>query len=448
MAKSIDMTNGEPFQLLLRFTIPTMIGNLLHQVYSITDGIVVGKYLGGTALAAVGCTAPVIMLLAALMIGVNMGVGILISQHFGRKDYPAIRRVFCNSLYLGLCIAVALAVTGLLLTEPILRLMQTPEGTIDGAKTYLRINFLTTVFPLFYYLFSSAFRGIGDSQTALYCLIVSVTTNIVMDILFVTVFGWGVAGSAWATALAQGMSALFAALLLYKKYPAMRPKPGDMAVDLTQFSAVTRIAIPIACQSAFNNLGSLVAQSGVNTFQEAAMTAYTAAGRVGTLALLPLETVGSSISVFAAQNHGAGKQERIGQGIRDAQRLVLMMGITIGALLAISGRLLVCLFLRNPQAEVLDIVQNFLIITAVPGVLAGFMYVYQQTLRGVNMPNQALAGGVMQLSVKAALAVVGAWGVHNLNVIWLGWPLSFIAGAIVPSIYCRRYTCNHNKDIP
>ena len=318
MAKSMDMTQGTPFGLLLRFTLPTLMGNLLHQVYSITDGIVVGKCLGDTALSGVGCTAPIIMLLAALMIGVNIGVGVIISQYFGKKDFQSIRRAFVNSLYLGLAISVVLAVAGLLLTEPILRWMRTPDGPMADAVTYLRINFLTSIFPLLYYLFSSAFRGLGDSQTALYCLIVSVLANIVMDILFVAVFGWGVAGSAWATALAQGLSALFAAILLHRKYTVMRFRRVDLAFDLGQFGKIAKLALPIALQSAFNNLGNLVAQAGVNSFGETAMTAYTAAGRLGTLALMPLETVGSSIAVLTAQNHGAGRPDRIREGIRAA----------------------------------------------------------------------------------------------------------------------------------
>ncbi len=442
MAKSMDMTQGTPFGLLLRFTLPTLMGNLLHQVYSITDGIVVGKCLGDTALSGVGCTAPIIMLLAALMIGVNIGVGVIISQYFGKKDFQSIRRAFVNSLYLGLAISVVLAVAGLLLTEPILRWMRTPDGPMADAVTYLRINFLTSIFPLLYYLFSSAFRGLGDSQTALYCLIVSVLANIVMDILFVAVFGWGVAGSAWATALAQGLSALFAAILLHRKYTVMRFRRVDLAFDLGQFGKIAKLALPIALQSAFNNLGNLVAQAGVNSFGETAMTAYTAAGRLGTLALMPLETVGSSIAVFTAQNHGAGRPDRIREGIRAAQKLVLITGAALGLLLAVFGRTLACLFLKDPKDAVLDIVQSFLWLTAVPGVLAGFMHIYQQALRGVDMPNQALAGGIMQLAAKIAAVVLGAWVFCNLNMVWLGWPLSFLAGAVIPGICCRRYVGN------
>ena len=386
MKKNLDMTEGKPISLLWAFTFPTLMGNLLNQVYSITDSIVVGRYLGQTALAAVGSTMPVILLLAALMIGINVGVGIIISRYFGQKNEELMRRAFVNSLYLGLFLSAGMMVMGLTFSGTILRWMGTPEGPLQEATAYLEISFITMICPLMYYLFSSAFRGLGDSQTALYCLIVSVLSNIGLDVLFVAVFRWGVAGSAWATALAQALSAVVAA----------------------------------------------VAQSAVNLFGEATMAAYTAASRIGTLALMPVETIGSSLSVYASQNHGAGKPQRIRQGVRASLQLSLVVSTVLGVFLLLCGRQMAGLFLAEPSAEILTVVQRFLLITAVPGILAGVMQVYQQVLRGVDRANQALMGGVMQLITKIAVVAVGAWGMRNLDVVWLGWPASFVAGTVIP----------------
>lgn len=405
MKKNLDMTEGKPISLLWAFTFPTLMGNLLNQVYSITDSIVVGRYLGQTALAAVGSTMPVILLLAALMIGINVGVGIIISRYFGQKNEELMRRAFVNSLYLGLFLSAGMMVMGLTFSGTILRWMGTPEGPLQEATAYLEISFITMICPLMYYLFSSAFRGLGDSQTALYCLIVSVLSNIGLDVLFVAVFRWGVAGSAWATALAQALSAVVAAVLLFRKYPMMRMRRQDLRLHGKLLRQITVLAIPIAVQSAFNNLGNLVAQSAVNLFGEATMAAYTAASRIGTLALIPVETIGSSLSVYASQNHGAGKPQRIRQGVRASLQLSLVVSTVLGV---------------------------FLLITAVPGILAGVMQVYQQVLRGVDRANQALMGGVMQLITKIAVVAVGAWGMQNLDVVWLGWPASFVAGTVIP----------------
>ena len=365
MKKNLDMTEGKPISLLWAFTFPTLMGNLLNQVYSITDSIVVGRYLGQTALAAVGSTMPVILLLAALMIGINVGVGIIISRYFGQKNEELMRRAFVNSLYLRLFLSAGMMVLGLTFSGTILRWMGTPEGPLQEATAYLEISFITMICPLMYYLFSSAFRGLGDSQTALYCLIVSVLSNIGLDVLFVAVFRWGVAGSAWATALAQALSAVVAAVLLFRKYPMMRMRRQDLRLH-------------------------------------------------------------------ASQNHGADKPQHIRQVVRASLQLSLVVSTVLGVFLLLCGRQMAGLFLAEPSAEILTVVQRFLLITAVPGILAGVMQVYQQVLRGVDRANQALMGGVMQLITKIAVVAVGAWGMRNLDVVWLGWPASFVAGTVIP----------------
>lgn len=437
--KQIDMTTGKPTSLLIAFALPTLAGNLLHQAYSITDSIVVGQCLGQTALAAVGCTSPMIMLLAALMIGVNTGVGILVSQYFGQSDTAGVRRCFVNSIYLSLLVALAVALGGIAIARPLLSWMGTPAGPLQQATEYLRISFLTSVCPLFYHLFSSVFRGMGDSRTALYCLVVSAAANILLDILFVAVLQGGVAGSAWATALAQGMSAIFAALSLRRKYPEAWPKREDFIWDGRLFCRIAGTAVPIALQSAFNNLSNVAAQSAVNTFGEAAMAAYTAAGRIGTLALMPVETVGSAMSVYAGQNYGARKPDRLRSGLSAALKIVVWMSLPLAVVLLLFGTRLSRLFLSDPSGPVITIVGEYLLIAAVPGVLDGVMQVCQQTLRGIGRPARALAGGVMQLAAKILLATLGAWVVGDLRVVWLGWPLSFAAGSVLPALYLWRH---------
>lgn len=436
---TIDMTTGRPLRLLLRFGLPTLVGNLLHQAYSLTDGIIVGQYLGETALAAVGCTMPVILLLAALMIGVNIAVGILIGQHFGRRDEDGMRRAFVNSLYLGLIISAVMAVAGGAASGQILRWMGTPEGPLADATRYLRINFITTFCPMLYYLFSSAFRGMGDSRTALWCLIVSVVANIGLDVLFVAVLGLGVAGSAWATALAQGLSAVVAIVLFWKKYPVFRPSKADALPDARLLKRITTLAVPIALQTAFNNIGNLVAQSGVNTFDESVMAAYTAASRLGALVLMPMETIGATLSVYAGQNHGTGKPERIHSAVRVSLLLVLVVGAALGLILLFAGNWLITLFLDAPTPGTLSAARSHLLIAAAPSMLAGVMYVYQQVLRGVDHANHALIGGAMELATKIAVVALGTWWLHSLNVVWLAWPLSFLVGTLWPlSYYCFR----------
>lgn len=432
------MTSGGVWRNLIAFSLPALIGNFLHQVYSLTDSIVVGRVLGLEALAAIGCTMPIVLLLAALMIGTNMGVGILLSQAFGSHDMERMRRYFFNSLYLGALIAAALALVGGPLSTPLLRWIGTPEGPLSDAAAYLRVNFLTSFCPLIYYLFSCAFRGMGDSRTDLYCLIISVFFNVFLDILFVAVFRWGVVGSAWATALAQMVSGIFAAILLFTKYPVMRPRRQDIQPDSAVFRRIGGLAIPIAAQSAFNNIGNIVAQSAVNSFGEVAMAAYTAGGRVGAFALMPLETVGSSFSVFTGQNFGAGNRGRIQEGLRAALWIELALSCFLGMIILCFGRELAGLFLEETSAEMSSISYDYLLITAVPGLLAGFMFVYQQILRGLGNARDPMHGGILQLAVKAALIMLGA-KLRSLTVIWAAWPVSFTAAGLFMFFRYRHF---------
>lgn len=423
------MTQGKVLSGLLAFSTPALIGNLLHQAYSLTDSIVVGRVLGAEALAAVGCTLPIILLLAALMIGTNIGVGVLLSQAFGSHDLPRMRRAFLNSLYVGTGISLFLALLGAPLSRTLLVLMGTPEETLLNATAYLRINFLTSLCPMLYYLFSCAFRGMGDSRTDLYCLIVSVGMNVILDLLFVAVFRWGVAGSAWATALAQLVSAVFAAVLLFVKYPAMRPERGDLRPNANTIRNIGQLSLPIAIQSAFNNIGNIVAQGAVNGFGAIAMAAYTAAGRVGAFALMPLETLGNTLSVYTGQNFGAGKPARIEEGRRVTLRLQLLLSTVLGLLLIVIGKPLTRLFIEDASADLIRISYQYLLITAAPGLLAGVMFTYQQLLRGVGDTTGSMRGGLVQLAVKVGVIAIGAWWLGSLPVVWAAWPISFALAA-------------------
>ena len=337
-----------------------------------------------------------------------------------------------NSLYLGLFLSAGMMVMGLTFSGTILRWMGTPEGPLQEATAYLEISFITMICPLMYYLFSSAFRGLGDSQTALYCLIVSVLSNIGLDVLFVAVFRWGVAGSAWATALAQALSAVVAAVLLFHKYPMMRMRRQDLRLHGKLLRQITVLAIPhcgaVCLQQSGQSGGTERCQSvrrghhGGLHCRQPHRNAGPDAG--GDHRFLPQR--------LCLPEHGAGKPQRIRQGVRASLQLSLVVSTVLGVFLLLCGRQMAGLFLAEPSAEILTVVQRFLLITAVPGILAGVMQVYQQVLRGVDRANQALMGGVMQLITKIAVVAVGAWGMRNLDVVWLGWPASFVAGTVIP----------------
>lgn len=444
--KNLDMTEGSPLRLLTLFTLPMLASNLLNQVYTITDSLIVGRYLGSTSLTAVGVCMPVILLVSSMVIGLNIGVGILMSQSFGRHDYGQMRHVLANSIYLGAALGIAIGVLGLPFSEPVLRLMGTPEGPMNEAVSYMRISFLATVFPIYYFMFSNTFRGLGDAYTALYCLIVSVVSNIALDYVFVVSLNLGVAGSAYATALAQGMSVLFAIVTLHIKYPEMRLKREDFVPDGRLFGSITKLAVPIALQSGFNNLGNVVVQSCINGFGEVVMAGYTVGSRLGTFSLMPMETIGSSLSVYTGQNLGAEQYDRIDRGVKASMIINAVMSTALGAVLLVFGKPLTTAFLPDADAEIVSTSYRYLIFAAVPGLLYGVMHVYQNVLRGIGHANASMVGAFVQLGAKVALALAGAYLLKNLNAVWLAWPVSYVAGTITPYLHYRKYIASTKKE--
>ena len=267
------MTKGRPLKLLLVFTLPALLSNFLSQVYSLTDSIIVGKVLGNRALDAIGVTMPIILLIVSLVIGVNIGCGVLMAKSFGKKEYGQVRHIFVNSFYFALFLSAVIAVSGFFLSKQILLWLKTPESLLIEATKYLQVSFLTMLFPLCYYLLYNAFRSIGDSLSALWCLLVSVISNVGLDFLFVLVFKMGVEGTAIATAIAQGLSVVFSLILLYVKYPHMRVKTQDAKLDMPLLGSISRLAIPFARQAGINNLGTVLVQGCVNDFGEHVISA-------------------------------------------------------------------------------------------------------------------------------------------------------------------------------
>lgn len=436
--KNIDMTEGPALPLLVRFTIPALASNLLNQVYTITDSLIVGRYVGATALAAVGVCMPLVMLVSATIVGLNIGIGIIMSQCFGRRDYAQMRHSLANSIYLGAILAAFFAAVGVTLTRPLLLLMGTPAGPLEDAVGYMRISFLFNAFPIYYFMFSNSFRGIGDGYTALYCLIVSVVSNVIMDYVFVAVWGLGVRGSAYATALAQALSVAFAVITLFVKYPDMRLQKKDFTPDPALFASITKLAVPIAIQSGLNSLGNVVVQGCINVFGETIMAAYTVGSRLGALSLVPMETMGHSLSTFAGQNMGAQKFDRIPDGEKAGLKIDFVVSVVLGMLLILFGKPLTRSFLPEATDEILTASYRYLIFAAVPGFLFGVMFVYQYMLRGMGRANSSMVGSFMQLGAKMAVAVVGTALFKNLSVVWLAWPVSYIAGTIFPYISFRK----------
>ena len=441
----LDMTQGNVLKLLIRFTLPSLASSLLTQSYHLADSLIVGQLLGKTALAAVGVCSPLVFLIGSMIIGLNIGVSITISQYVGKHDYNGIRHVLANSIYLGLILGFITIILGFPLAGTILRLMGTPVGPLEEATSYLQITFLATPFPIFYYMFSNAFRGIGDSKTPLYCLIISSVCNIGLDYLFIAGFQMGVAGSAYATALAQGLSVLFAMVMLYCKYPELRLRKHDLRPNLVLFRDITKLALPIAAQHGFNNLGSVLVQGCVNSFGETVMASYTVASRLTSFCLMPTETIGSSLSVYTGQNFGAHKNERIRLGVRASMQINIVVSATLALGVLILGEPLFRAFMDTPTPKYVSVAFESLVFAAIPGIIYGCTQIYQQVLWGIGKAAPSTVGSFLQLATRLLVAAIGTFILKELTVVWIAWPISYVAGFLYPYWYYKKKT---EFDIP
>ena len=337
--RDTDMTEGSIPRLLIYFALPLMIGNVFQQLYNTVDSIVVGNYVSKQALAAVGCTGPVINALFGLFGGLAAGAGVVISQFYGAHDKEKLHKTVQTTIAMSLVMCVVLTALGVWLTPMMLELMSTPEDVMADATEYLRIYFWGISGVIMYYIGAGILRAVGDSTRPLYFLIFSALTNTVLDVVFVKYFSMGIAGAAIATVIAQVLSAVLVMLLLIRCKADYRIDCRDLHITRSILSKICAIGIPSALQLAITAFSNMFVQSYINRFESSCMAGWTACSKVDSFALLPMMSLSVAITTFVGQNLGAGNYERARSGAKS--------GLVIG--LIIMAVVLVPLYIFAPQ---------------------------------------------------------------------------------------------------
>jgi putative MATE family efflux protein len=317
-----DLTKGNEAKLLFNFALPMLIGNVFQQLYNTVDSMVVGNFLGEKALAAVGISGPIVFLLVALTMGVAMGPMILISQYYGAKDMDKVKRTIDTTYIAVFTISIVLSIVGIILCEPILELLNTPADVLPMAKGYLIIIMAGLAAMFGYNSISAVLRGLGDSKTPLYFLIIATVINTILDIVFVAVFHWGVEGAAWATVIAQAFSFIAGVVYLNKTHEFLKFNIKGMVFDRDIFKISLKIGLPSAVQQTLVATGMMALSSIVNLFGTNTIAAYAAAGRLDSFASMPAMNFAAAISTFVGQNMGAKKPERVKHGYPSGVYLV------------------------------------------------------------------------------------------------------------------------------
>ena len=433
-AKVNDMTVGTPIKAILLFAVPMLIGNVFQQFYNFVDTTVVGKFVGADALAAVGTTGSMNALLICIAMGLSNGAGVIISQCFGAQRYDEMKKAVTAMMYVASVTGLVITAAGIFLAGPAMRLLGVPDSIIHLSLLYMRIVFGFSLTGIFYNAFAAILRSVGDSRTPLYMLIISSVINVVLDLLFVLKFGMGVAGVAYATVIAQGVSAALCAMYIikhrYQLHLDALPKlpPKYMVVK------IFRIGMPSAFQSAMISLGGISVQGLINSFGTDAMAAYTASSKIDSVAIQILISIAASLSVYSGQNMGAGNIKRIRTGLRQTLMVMIPVCTAVAAVMLIFKRQILGIFLDADSAQnAIEIGCMYLSVIGIGYIIAGIMQSYQNLLKGCGDVNVCVAAGLAELGVRvgASYLFVIFWGLQG---VFIAIPVSWMCGCIIPVV--------------
>ena len=401
-----ELTHGKPLNLILAFMFPIFIGNIFQQMYNLADAIIVGRYLGVQALAAVGCTASLIFFVISFIFASTQGFAVVLAQRFGARDYKMVRKSFTTSFMLSGVLMIVMTLLSVPFTYPMLKLLRTPYDIIDMANTYLFIMFLGIFATVFYNLSSNVIRALGDSKTPLYFLMFSSILNIILAFLFVTKFNMGIAGAGWATVTAQLVATILCMSFMFWKYPILHLKREDWTFDKDFILEHLRIGIPMGFQMSVLTIGIIVLQYVLNSLGSIAVASYTSAMRVEQIFSQALVALGATMATYTAQNFGAGKMSRIKQGTRCAVNI----GITICAItfvcLAFFSEQLVAIFMSEANIEIIYLGSMYLHIIMVFMIFLAILLIFRNILQGMGQAMAPLMSGVAELVLRGASALV------------------------------------------
>ena len=376
--QATDMTTGSPWKRIVIFTLPMLLGNIAQQLYSTVDSIVVGKYVGDNALAAVGSAAPILNLLLVLFVGISMGASIMVAQYFGAKQREELSQTIGNCITLTAIASLIIMVASVIITRPLLELLDTPVAIIDWCEDYLLILFLGCAGSAFYNILCGVLRGLGDAFSALIYLLVATVLNIVLDILFVAYFAMGVSGVAWATIIAQAISAVLCFMKLAKMTDLFDLKPVYLKLHKIYASKVIALGLPSGLTQAIMSLAMIIVQALTNSFGEAFIAANVIVMRVDGFAMLPNMSFGTAMTTYTGQNVGAKKLDRVTQGAKQGTILAVATSTALTLLILTFGKQLMGIFTETTSLvelsrTIMGIIAPGYIAVAVTMSLSGVM---------------------------------------------------------------------------
>lgn len=399
-----DMTHGPTTKLIVMFAIPLLFGNLLQQLYSMVDTIVVGRYAGYQALASVGATVAVTQLLLGIALGMSNGVSVITSQYFGAKQEDKVRKSVAMGLLICGAASVLISFAGIAFARQIYILMQTPADIIDGAVLYTVIMFAGAPATLLYNYVSSVLRAFGDSKTPVIGLLIASVVNVVLDFVFVIVFHWGIAGVAIATLIAQLIAGVVCGIYALRKLPILKFQKNDFKWDKEMVSGQLKVGIPLAFQQSVLAMGTVFMQVVLNTLGSLTIAAYTVVARIDVFLYSCLTAFGTAATTFGAQNFGAGKIDRIRQGVKGACVVTVSFCILFSIIVNLLASPLMQAFVGPDEVEVIQMGIQYIRIATLFYPLLGVIFVMHSTEQGIGKAVIAMMASFVELAARPSAA--------------------------------------------
>ncbi len=442
-----NLTEGNITKNLLKFSLPLMIGNLLQQLYNVADTLIVGRFLGVDALAAVGSSYTLMVFLTAILLGLCMGSSAFFSIQFGKRDFDRLKNSFFLSFVFIGTITALLNIFVFIKIDSIIELLQVPSEITGLMKDYLIYIFIGIFATFLYNYFANLLRAIGNSIVSLGFLAISAVLNIILDLVFVLVFHWGVKGAAVATVVSQYVSGIGIMLYYFFCFPDLRIQKRHIRWDVSILKEIASLSFLTCIQQSIMNLGILMVQGLINSFGTIVMAAFAAAVKIDSFAYMPVQDFGNAFSTFIAQNYGAGKSERIKKGIKCAAVCAFAFCIIVSLLVCVFARPLMCIFIDSSNTAIIEVGVNYLRIEATFYFGIGLLFLFYGFYRAVNKPGISVILTVISLGTRVALAyLLSAIPTIGVTGIWVSVPIGWILADIAGVLYYIKYKKNLLED--
>jgi len=403
-----NMTEGNPLKIILLFSVPVLLGNLFQQFYNMVDTIIVGRYLGEEALAAVGSTGCLMFLVLGFANGIAQGFGVMISHCYGAKDYKLLKHYVALSIILTIIVSTILTSVTIVASRQLLLWMNTPDNIFELANDYITVIYGGIILTMSYNVAAGILRGIGDSKTPLFFLILSSFLNIFLDIVLIVIIPLGTAGAAYDTIISQGVSAVLCFIYMFRKFDILKIKREDIYVDRVSVIKLLSIGVPMALNYSVTAVGTIIYQGAMNVFGSSVIAAFTAGAKVFNTTTQTMPAIGTAMATFCGQNLGAGKYDRIFKGMHYAFFLCIATA-ALGAFLSMAGgQMVIGWFISDPTPEIFAYAMEYLFILSMYYLPLAWIFVYRNALQSLNEGFIPMLSGAVELICRVAVVALFA----------------------------------------